>query len=141
MAFTGDLWRVCSSPISDLRMSSTVSMTKRLRSMILSPRLAIPPAAPVEPWPASPSTIRWLRIFRRMPVQAALPERVEHLAADVALVGVELACQVPGDLIEHAAVGDVPRGDLQRHDLALVVDHEVQLEAEKPSHGSLAAGG
>src|SRR3954447_14851948 len=74
-------------------------------------------------------------------VQAALPERVEHLAADVALVGVELACQVPGDLIEHAAVGDVPRGDLQRHDLALVVDHEVQLEAEKPSHGSLAAGG
>jgi hypothetical protein len=26
MAFTGDLWRVCSSPISDLRILSTVSI-------------------------------------------------------------------------------------------------------------------
>src|SRR3954471_10293787 len=56
MAFTGDLWRECSSPMSHLRISSTVSMTKRLRSMILSPR-----------------SIRWLRIFRRMPVIRCRP--------------------------------------------------------------------
>src|SRR3954467_14011730 len=69
-------------------------------------------------------------------VQAALPELGEQLAADIALVGVELAPQVAGDLVEHGAVGGVAGGDLQRHDLALVVDHEVQLEAiEPPSSG------
>ena len=65
-------------------------------------------------------------------VQAALPEFAEHLTADIALVGVDLAPQMPGDLVEHGAVGDVARGDLHRHDLALVVDHHVQLEAKEP---------
>src|SRR3954447_19741247 len=74
-------------------------------------------------------------------VQAALPEFGEHRAADIALVGIELAPQVLGDLVEHGAVGGVAGGDLQRHDLALVVDHEVQLEAIEPAHGGLAAGG
>src|SRR3954454_7247411 len=74
-------------------------------------------------------------------MQAALPELGEHRAADIALVGVELACQVLGDLTEHGAVGGVAGGDLQRHDLALVVDHEMQLEAIEPAHGGLAAGG
>jgi hypothetical protein len=36
MALMTDLWHECSSPISDLRISSTVSMTKRLRNMSLS---------------------------------------------------------------------------------------------------------
>ena len=30
MALVADLWRECSSPISDLRVSNTVSMTRRL---------------------------------------------------------------------------------------------------------------
>src|SRR3954470_13802941 len=73
-------------------------------------------------------------------MQAALPKLGEQRVADIALVGVDLAGQALGDLIEHGAVGGVARGDLQRHDLALVVDHEVQLETIEPAHGGLAAG-
>ena len=36
-------------------------------------------------------------------------------------------------------VGGVAWGDFQRHDLALMVDDEVQLEAIKPPHTGLAA--
>src|ERR671926_1004537 len=61
-------------------------------------------------------------------VQAALPEPLAQRVADIALVGVELARERAGHLVEHGAVGGVAGGDPQRHDLALVVDHEVQLE-------------
>src|SRR3954447_21170386 len=44
-------------------------------------------------------------------------------------------------LIQHGAVGGVAGGDFHGHDLALLVDHEVQLEAEKPPHAGLAARG
>jgi hypothetical protein len=74
-------------------------------------------------------------------VQAAPPELVEQFAADVALVGVELARQALGHLVQHGAVGGVAGGDLQRHDLALVVDHEVQLEPIEPPHAGLAPRG
>ena len=40
-------------------------------------------------------------------VQAALPECPEQVLTDIAFVGVELARQMPGDLIQHGAVGDV----------------------------------
>ena len=55
------------------------------------------------------------------------------------LLSVELAAEVLCDLIEHAAIGGVAGGDLQRHDLALVVDHEVQLEPIEPAHAGFAA--
>src|SRR3954453_19713237 len=74
-------------------------------------------------------------------MQAALPKLGEQLVADIALVGVELATQALGDLVQHGAVGSVAGGNLQRHDLALVVDHEVQLETIEPAHAGLAAGG
>src|SRR3954454_675846 len=74
-------------------------------------------------------------------VQTTLPEFVEQRAADVALVSVELAAEILCDLIEHAAIGGVAAGDLQRHDLALVVDHEVQLEPIEPPHAGFAACG
>src|SRR3954471_4924706 len=77
----------------------------------------------------------------RNEVQAALPECLEQLLTDIAFVGVELAGQVPGDRIQHGAVCGVAGGDLHGHDLALVVDDEVQLEAEKPPHAGLAARG
>ena len=56
MAFMTDLWRECSRPMSDFRVSSTVSMTKRLPSMSLSA-----------------NGIRWLRMLRRMPVTRCRP--------------------------------------------------------------------
>ena len=49
--------------------------------------------------------------------------------------------QVLGHRVEHGAVGGVAGGDFQRHDLAFVVDHEVQLEAVEPAHAGLAACG
>ena len=74
-------------------------------------------------------------------MQSALPEGLEQLMADIALIGIKLARQVLGHLVEHSIVGGVARGDLQRHDLALVVDNEVQLEAIKPPHAGLATCG
>src|SRR6185437_415842 len=65
-------------------------------------------------------------------VQATLPKFAEQVPADMALVGVDRAAEMLADRIEHGAVGGVAGGDLQRHDLALVADHEVQLEAKKP---------
>src|SRR5215208_7103216 len=44
-------------------------------------------------------------------VQAALPKCLEQVLTDIAFVGVELAGQVPGDLIQHGAVGGVAGGD------------------------------
>src|SRR4051794_34654172 len=105
MALMTDLWRECSSPISDFRVSSTVSMRKRLRSMTLSAR-----GIQIVPHVASDAGDE---------VQATPPEFVEQLAADVALVGVELARKMAGHLVQHGAVGGVAGGDLQRHDLAL----------------------
>src|SRR4051812_48332251 len=74
-------------------------------------------------------------------MQAALPELGEQLTADIALVGVELARQVLGHFVQHGAVGGVARGDPQRHDLAFVVDHDVQLEAVKPPNTGLGTCG
>src|SRR3954451_23000004 len=74
-------------------------------------------------------------------VQAALPECLEQTATDIASVSVELAGQVSGHLIQHGAVGGVAGGDFHGHDLALMVDDEVQLDAKKPPHASLAARG
>ena len=83
-------------------------------------------------------------MLRRMLVMRCKPRCQslrEEFAADVALVGVEGAGQVLGHRVEHGAVGGVAGGDFQRHDLALVVDHEVQLEAVEPAHAGLAACG
>src|SRR5512142_3199431 len=77
----------------------------------------------------------------RNEVQAALPECLEQVSTDIAFVGVEFASQVPGHRIQHGAVGGVTGGDLHGHNLALMVDDEVQLEAEKPPHAGLAARG
>jgi hypothetical protein len=74
-------------------------------------------------------------------VQAALPERLEQFLADIALVGVKLAYQALGHLVQRGAVGGVAGGDFQCHDVALVVDHEVQLEAIEPPHAGLAPRG
>lgn len=60
-----------------------------------------------------------LGLSQRDEVHAALPERLEQLVADLAFVRVMLACQVPGHLVQHSAVGGVAQGDFQRHDLAL----------------------
>src|SRR3954452_5835679 len=74
-------------------------------------------------------------------MQAALPQCLEQGLTDIAFVGVELTGQVPGHRIQHGAVGSVAGGDLHGHDLALMVDDEVQLEAEKPPYAGLAARG
>ena len=90
-------------------------MTKRLRSMIFS---------------QGHQVVRHVSADTRNEVQAALPECLEQVLTAIAFVGVELARQMPGHVIQHGAVGGVAGGDFHGHDLALVVDDEVQLEAE-----------
>ncbi len=58
-----------------------------------------------------------------------------------AFVGVELAGQVSGHRIQHSAVGGVAGVDFHGHDLALVVDDDVKLDADKPPHAGLATSG
>ena len=62
--------------------------------------------------------------------------RMIAVAAAVLFAGNSLALHVA-----QAQQSGVTRTDLQRHDLAFVVDHEVQLEAVEPSHAGLAARG
>src|SRR3954471_20260683 len=54
----------------------------------------------------------------RNEVQTALPECLEQVLTDIAFVGVELARQVSGHLIQHGAVGGDAGGDFNGHDLA-----------------------
>ena len=73
-------------------------------------------------------------------MQTAPPKRLEQLFVDIAFVGKSLAREVLCYIVHHGPVVCVARGDFQGHDLAIVIDDEVQLEAEKPPHAGLAAG-
>src|SRR5215213_5801537 len=71
MAFTGDLWRECSRPISDLRVSRTVSITKRLAQHdLVSQGHQVVPHVPADTGDE---------------VQAALPECLEQVLTDIDL--------------------------------------------------------
>src|SRR4051812_37506287 len=85
MALMTDLWRECSRPISDLRVSSTVSMTKRFRSMTLSARAE---ASPKLCQCQLAVTIRCNRFaaFAEFRVAAAIAHDTPHLLAfDIAV--------------------------------------------------------
>src|ERR1700712_1436734 len=74
-------------------------------------------------------------------MQATPPEFLEQCFVDITFVGKSLAREVPCYIVHHGSVVCVARSDFQGHDLALMIDDEVQLEAEKPPHAGLAAGG
>ena len=74
-------------------------------------------------------------------LQAPIPQHLEELLGDVASIPHELAGQALSQLRDRAAIVDVARGDLEGQEFALVVDHQMELEAVEPAHGGFAAPG
>src|SRR5215212_9047331 len=70
-------------------------------------------------------------------VQAALPECLEQVLTDIAFVGVELAGQVPGHLIQHGAVGGVAGGDFQGQYPSIAFGKRCGEAGVRPSMGSV----
>ena len=71
-------------------------------------------------------------------VKPTLPELVHHLLGDVALITKHLALQASSQCCQPVTVMDVGGRDPYRHDLALVLDHQMELEAKEPTHGTAA---
>ena len=75
-------------------------------------------------------------------VYAVHEESLEEILADVSPIGEQLAKQLFREafVFQRSAVVDIARGQLPLHDLALVVDDQVQLESVEPAHRALAQG-
>ena len=75
-------------------------------------------------------------------VYAVHEESLEEILADVSPIGEQLAKQLFREafVFLRSAVVDIARGQLPLHDLALVVDDQVQLESVEPAHRALAQG-
>ena len=73
-------------------------------------------------------------------VYAVHEESLEEILADVSPIGEQLAKQLFREafVFQRSAVVDIARGQLPLHDLALVVDDQVQLESVEPAHRALA---
>ena len=69
-------------------------------------------------------------------VEAALPELVHHLLGDVALIAKHLALESSSQCCQGVTVMDVSSRDPYCHDLALVIDHQMELEPKEPTHGT-----
>ena len=70
-------------------------------------------------------------------VQATLPELLHHLLGDVALIAKYLALEASSQCRQRVAVMDVS-GRSVLPDLALVIDHQMELEPKEPTHGTAA---
>ena len=76
-------------------------------------------------------------MFLRTRVNSVRRQQVfGQLLADIALVAEQLAGQVAGQRWDRRGV--IAGGQLQGDDLIVVVEDEVQLEAEEPAHRGLA---
>ena len=75
-------------------------------------------------------------------VYAVHEESLEEILTDVSPIGEQLAKQLFREafVFQRSAVVDIARGQLPLHDLALVVDDQVQLESVEPAHRALAQG-
>src|SRR3954454_21846980 len=73
--------------------------------------------------------------------QPATQQVLRQLLADITLVAEQLTDQVAGQCWDRRGVMDVARGQLQGDNFIVVVEDEVQLEAEEPAHRGLAALG
>ena len=61
-------------------------------------------------------------------VKATLPELLHHLLGDVALIAKHLVLESSSQCCQRMAVMDVGGRDPQCHDLALAIDHQMELE-------------
>lgn len=70
-------------------------------------------------------------------------EQLLHQRGELAFIAIILALQARERGAEHpgVVVGHIGRGDEQAHQLSVLVDHQMQIEAEEPAGGGAAAGG
>src|SRR3569623_2413364 len=66
---------------------------------------------------------------------------MREVLADVAFVAEQFAEQVPGQVWHRRGVTDVAGRQGERDDLTLMIEHQMQLEAEEPARAGLAAPG
>ena len=72
-------------------------------------------------------------------VQTTLPEFVEEALRNVATISNEFTRQALGQIRHGLTVINIAVCDPKREPLAAIIDDEMELESEKPAHGSLAA--
>jgi hypothetical protein len=70
-----------------------------------------------------------------------LPELFEEGPRNVTSVPKQLTKEPFRQDWDRNSIIDIPGCELTSQQLALVIDHQVQFEAVKPSHGGLASGG
>ena len=74
-------------------------------------------------------------------MQSVAPQLGEEIFADITLVGEEFSAQAAHHFFQWLTVIDIAATDLDRHDFAFVIDDDVKLEAEEPSHCRSSAFG
>ena len=71
--------------------------------------------------------------------EPSVQKLLREFLADIALVAKELAAQVLGQSWHGRCVGCIAGCQFERDDLALMVEHDMQFEAEKPAHAGLSS--
>ena len=73
--------------------------------------------------------------------EAAAEQSLREVLADIAFVAAQLADQVPGQLRHRRGVIDAAGRQCKRDDLAFMIEHQMQLQAEEPARAGLATVG
>src|SRR5690349_19305321 len=73
--------------------------------------------------------------------ETAAEQSLCEALADIAFVAEQLADQVLGQLRRRRGVSDVAGRQCQRDDLAFLIEHQMQLQAEEPARAGLATLG
>src|SRR6201994_1692433 len=73
--------------------------------------------------------------------QAPAQQFFRQFFADIALVAKQLADKTLGQRGHRSRIADIARGQFKRDDLALMIEHQMQLEAEEPAHAGFSPGG
>ena len=68
-------------------------------------------------------------------VKAPLPESLQQQLGNIALISKDLPLQSSGHLLKRFAVVSASIRNSEGHDLDLVIDEQMDLEAKEPAHG------
>src|ERR1700761_7682845 len=73
--------------------------------------------------------------------QAPAQQFFRQFFADIALVAEQLADKTLGQRGHRSRIADIARGQFERDDLTPMIEHQMQLEAEKPAHAGFSPSG
>ena len=68
-------------------------------------------------------------------VKAPLPESLQQRLGNIAFISKDLPLQSSGHILKRVAVVSAAIRNPEGHDLALVIDEQMELEAKEPAHG------